>query len=168
LNSPNPAQIPPGSKLPRFATITALHHWFPDANTPKRRTSHRTILLLLQLAITFVIFLLNLTFTLLSIRNKGTLSATYGEYFSGDCEKVKTYNLWLHLAINVVSAILLGSSDFCAQILAAPTRREVDEAHKRGEWFDIGINSWRNVRRIGRRRVVWWVLMGSSILLHLT
>ena len=54
------------------------------------------------------------------------------------------------------------------QCLSSPTREEVDKAHNLGQWLDIGIPSIRNLRRISRRRLVlWWLLAGSSIPLHL-
>jgi hypothetical protein len=86
---PSPISASP-TKHPRFATARALRPWFPGANTPKRRTSHRTIVILIQLAITFLILVLNLVFTLISIGKTGTITAPYGEYFEGDCEKVKS------------------------------------------------------------------------------
>jgi hypothetical protein len=54
------------------------------------------------------------------------------------------------------------------QIISSPTREEVDEAHRRHDWLDIGIPSVRNVRRISWTRIaMWWTLGLSSVPLHL-
>lgn len=76
----------------------------------------------------------------------------------------------VHFGINVVSTLLLGSSNYCAQLLAAPTRSEVDTAHDKGDWLDIGVPSLRNLwkKRIARnRKAAWTLLMISSVLLPL-
>ena len=56
------------------------------------------------------------------------------------------------------------------QKLSSPTREEIDEAHNKREWADIGIQSFRNVwqRNVAPGRVaVWWLLAASSTILHL-
>ncbi|KAI9789333.1 MAG: hypothetical protein M1816_006222 [Peltula sp. TS41687] len=54
------------------------------------------------------------------------------------------------------------------QCLTAPTREEVDTAHRRGKWLDIGIPSVKNLWRISPAKVILWALLGlSSIPLHL-
>lgn len=86
----------------------------------------------------------------------------------GDCALIKSWNRWLHFAINVLSTILLGASNYCAQLLLAPTRKEVDKAHSELRWLDIGVQSFRNLRAVGaKRQILWTVLMLSSGLLHL-
>ena len=76
----------------------------------------------------------------------------------------------IHLGINIVSTLLLGASNYCAQLLVAPTRSEVDRAHEKKDWLDIGVPSFRNLwkRRIARKRkATWTLLMISSVFLHL-
>ena len=91
-----------------------------------------------------------------------------GTILDGSCEKTKNLSLWLHLAINALSTILLGASNYCMQCLSSPTRQEVDKAHNQGIWLDIGVPGIRNLRRISRRRLVLWMLLTlSSIPLHL-
>jgi hypothetical protein len=83
------------------------------------------------------------------------------------CDDLRQYNRWLHFAINLLSTILLGSSSYCAQLLAAPTRKDVDKAHQNKTWFDIGVQSIRNLRKIDKkRRILWFCLMISSGMLH--
>jgi hypothetical protein len=74
----------------------------------------------------------------------------------------------LHLLINGMSTALLCASSYCMQCLSSPTRQELDQAHKKRSWLDIGVLSPRNMKSIsGSRRVRWLVLGLSTIPLHL-
>ena len=54
------------------------------------------------------------------------------------------------------------------QRLSAPTRREVDEAHQKYKWVDIGGPSLRNLGFINRWRTLgWFIFAASSLPLHL-
>lgn len=87
--------------------------------------------------------------------------------FHGDCGKAGRIDSALHLLINALSTLLLGASNMSMQFLAAPTRKEVDSAHKRGHWLDIGIPSLHNLSHIAwKRRVLWMALGLSSTPLH--
>lgn len=91
-----------------------------------------------------------------------------GTIQDGQCSKTKNLSLWLHLAINALSTLLLSASNYCMQCLSSPTRGEVDKAHSRHVWLDIGVPSVRNLRRISWSRIIlWWLLALSSIPLHL-
>lgn len=90
------------------------------------------------------------------------------EVFNGSCSKVQRMDIWTHLAINALSTLLLGGSNYCMQCLCAPTRSEVDIAHSRGTWLDIGVPSVRNLGKLSKPRVMlWWMLGLSSVPLHL-
>lgn len=90
------------------------------------------------------------------------------EVYNGSCEVVADIDLWSHLAINVLSTLLLGGSNYCMQCLSAPTRADVDRAHQRWRFVDIGVPSVRNLFAIPRfKAVLWWILALSSIPLHL-
>lgn len=81
---------------------------------------------------------------------------------------MKRITLWADLTINVLSTLLLGASNNCAQLLTAPTRKDIDLAHIKGKWLDIGVPSTRNISIIGRWRFfLLSVLFVSSIPLHL-
>ncbi|KAK7715451.1 hypothetical protein SLS57_006838 [Botryosphaeria dothidea] len=45
--------------------------------------------------------------------------------FQGDCESAKETSRWLHFLINALSTVLLGSSNYCMQVLSSPTRNEL-------------------------------------------
>lgn len=88
--------------------------------------------------------------------------------FRGSCKDVTLYNRLWHVLINVLSTGLLSSSNYCMQLLVAPTRGWLDKAHANGHWLDIGIPSIRNLRFLPwKRRGLWLLLCISSIPLHL-
>lgn len=88
--------------------------------------------------------------------------------YEGSCDTSKKLNVGLHVLINVLSSCLLAASNYGIQCLSAPTRRQVNEAHAEGEYVDIGILSVRNLRRQrALPRVLWYILVLSSVPLHL-
>jgi hypothetical protein len=88
--------------------------------------------------------------------------------FEGDCDIANRWSLGLHLAINILSSLLLSASNYTMQVLNAPTRSECDKAHAQGLWMDIGITSLHNITKITWPRRVLWLLLGiSSVPIHL-
>lgn len=86
----------------------------------------------------------------------------------GECNQIKGLGVGLHLIINIVSTLLLGASNYCMQTISAPTRQDIDDAHSRGLFMDVGIPSLRNLGMIKMRRLIVWLCLGlSSIPLHL-
>jgi hypothetical protein len=116
-----------------------------------------------------VVFILNLAVTIYLVTSKGR-AETDGRHtlYTGDCKYVSRLNTALHLIINALSTILLGASNYCMQCLSAPTRMDIDKAHGQKRWLDVGILSFRNLRRISKRKaLLWWLLGVSSFPLHL-
>ncbi len=114
-----------------------------------------------------IVFLLNLT---ILVRVSTTLKFERGvaQVFTGDCHQAEQINTWAHFGINAVSTMLLSGSNYCMQILSAPTRIEIDTAHAKKKWLDIGVPSVRNLKNVARWKVVmWWLLGLSSLPLHL-
>lgn len=86
----------------------------------------------------------------------------------GKCSDIKSWDLWLHLGINVLSTTLLAASNYTMQCLSAPVREEIDKGHRERITFEIGIPSLKNLRRISRRKLILWGFLAvSSIPLHL-
>lgn len=86
----------------------------------------------------------------------------------GDAEPMKKLGLTYHVLINILSTALLTASNYCMQILSASSREELEAAHARNTWLDIGIISFRNLAYIDRRRMIFWCILGlSSFPLHL-
>jgi hypothetical protein len=114
----------------------------------------------------FLVFLLNSITTIL-ISAKAPKGAQ-NTLFDGNCDRVQQLNTMVHLLINVLSTILLSTSNYAMQCLTAPTRKEVDAAHASRQWLDVGVLSLRNLGRISQRRVGLWAVLGlSSLPLHL-
>jgi hypothetical protein len=138
--------------LKRYASSHSFHGWRVGA--------------LAAAALALLSLLINVTVVAwLGSQGKG---AALIEVFSGSCSKVQHMDIWTHLAINALSTLLLGGSNYCMQCLCAPTRSEVDSAHSRGTWLDIGVPSVRNLGKLSRPKVMlWWMLGLSSVPLHL-
>ena len=91
-----------------------------------------------------------------------------GTLFMGNCDRVKSLDLWMHVALNMLGMALLGASNYTMQCLSSPNREEIDTAHSKGIWLDIGVPSMRNLRHISWRKVVlWWLLLTTSFTLHM-
>ncbi|THY44811.1 hypothetical protein D6C99_06632 [Aureobasidium pullulans] len=102
------------------------------------------------------------------ISKHSKLTAGISSIYTGNCEMVEKYDTWIHLAINVVSTALLSGSNYCMQVLCAPNRKEVDDAHARKRQMDIGVPSLRNLTLIRKEKFLLWCLLGlSSLPLHL-
>ena len=159
-----------------YGKIESFSPWFPetDPKNPQARTwikklSHRGTSLFIQILISTTVLVFNTSMMIYAVVKYG-ISHGFGDLYQGDCKLVARYNIVVHLGINIVSTLLLGASNYCAQLLVAPTRFEVDRAHEKRDWLDIGVPSFRNLwkRRIARKRkATWTLLMISSVLLHL-
>jgi len=93
-----------------------------------------------------------------------------GSYIAmrGNCNSVNKASLFSHLGINILSTLLLGASNYCMQITIAPSRTDLDDAHSKGRWLDIGVPSVRNLRCVSKlRKFIWVMLCFSSLPLHL-
>ncbi|KAG0126957.1 hypothetical protein HOY82DRAFT_523938 [Tuber indicum] len=116
-----------------------------------------------------VVLFINIGLTIYAATNpEYEMKGGVGTLYLGSCDKSRTIGMWLHLGINFLSTLLLSGSNYTQQCLAAPTRSEIDAAHARRRWMDIGVPSVRNLFRIKRERAWLWVAIGvTSIPLHL-
>ena len=116
-----------------------------------------------------VVLLINVSLTIYAATNpEYKMEGGVGMLYSGNCDKSRMIGLWLHLGINALSTLLLSGSNYTQQCLAAPTRSEIDSAHARRRWMDIGVPSIRNLFRIKLERALLWIAIGiTSIPLHL-
>ncbi len=91
-----------------------------------------------------------------------------GVIYQGSCVTVQQLDTYIHLLINILGTGMLMASNYCMQLQAAPTRDNIDEAHKRGKWLDIGVPSLRNFWWISKTRKLCWLLLAvSSVPVHL-
>ena len=120
-----------------------------------------------------IFFLLIWTLTLLllilfavSFHASGSWSHT--TIFIGNCAQSDRNILFLRVAINIVATAILTSSNFFLFMLVAPAREDIDKAHKRSRWLEVGIPSLRNLRFITYPKFALWSLIAiASIPLHL-
>jgi hypothetical protein len=84
-----------------------------------------------------------------------------------DCKSNTKWSFYMYWAISILSTGLLAGSNYCIQCLTSPTREEVDAAHARSSYLNIGIISWRNVTSARKRRMgLLFGLLLSSVPLH--
>jgi len=99
---------------------------------------------------------------------RGGLKDGIGTIYEGSCFSVSHLSLLVHFIINVLSTALLSASNYAMQCLAAPVREDIDKAHQKGDWLDIGVPTFRNLTRINRKRAVLVMALAiSSLPLHL-
>ncbi|PYH88935.1 hypothetical protein BO71DRAFT_488363 [Aspergillus ellipticus CBS 707.79] len=115
------------------------------------------------------ILMLNLLLTLIAVgisyarsANQGTFLTT--ELYKGHCARASHWATGFHLAVN----LLLEFGSYVMQCLVGPSRTEVDEAHRKRRWLDIGVMSVRNFRVMSLgRKLRWFLLLVSSIPIHM-
>lgn len=91
-----------------------------------------------------------------------------GIVLEGDSSYVKCWNTVLHVAINIMSTILLAGSNYCMQCIMAPNRTEITAAHERRTWLNVGVISFRNFWNITwKKKTIWLLLSVSSLPIHL-
>lgn len=87
--------------------------------------------------------------------------------YKGKCSTTQRLNTLAHVVINTLGVALLSSSNYIMQVLNAPTREEVDQAHARWIWLDIGVPSIRNLKYISRwKGILWTTLLIATIPIH--
>ena len=144
-------------------------HSTPLHTSRKRRYRYKSwkIGVVTAATTTTLVLLINCVFTTwMSIKygHDGGIGTAY----DGACDAVTAWSFWLHILINALSSILLSASNYTMQCITAPTRRECEIAHSRGDWLDVGVPSFRNLFRIGwQRRLMWALLALSSTPIHL-
>ena len=123
--------------------------------------------MLVWVALTGLIFLINFGFTMGVIAKKGIGNGTQ-EFYAGSCQRLKDASLWIHLAINILGTGLLAASNYTMQVVYAPTRKDIDRCHRKMKWLDVGAHGLRNLSEMGRMRVIIWLCLAvSSVPVHL-
>jgi hypothetical protein len=138
------------------------------AKAREERQKWRTSLYMFM-GLACAVFIVNTGILVWIIRTRGTNDGV-GILYEASCDKTKKINIGIHLLINILSSALLSASNYCMQCLSAPTRPEVDKAHRKGHWLDIGIPSLHNVVSSSfsrQKKLCWWILAFSSFPLHL-
>lgn len=94
-----------------------------------------------------------------------------GILYEGSCDKVKNLSIWLLLPLNIAATVLIGTSNYVMQVMTAPSRSEIDQAHRNAQSVIIGgmtfLQNFGTSRDARARRIVWWTLVCSSLPIHL-
>lgn len=115
-----------------------------------------------------LVLIINFSILLVAASRYGGFKNGIGTLAKGSSPSMSRLSTAYHILINVLSTVLLTSSNYCMQVLCSPNRNEIDAAHCKGKWLNIGVLSPHNLRFIRARRVLlWWVLGLSSLPLHL-
>ena len=118
--------------------------------------------------ISILAFTVNLILLIVAAVKKPGYKAGIGILHYGASDEISKLNTAYHILINILSTGLLTSSSFCMQLLCAPRREDIDAAHTRGDYVDIGIMSFRNLKFIARRRsILVLILLVTTAPLHL-
>jgi hypothetical protein len=119
-------------------------------------------------ASTCLVLLINISLAIWALTQHGWGVDGQPILHEGRCDTTSKLSTGLHLLINGMSTTLLSASSYCMQCLSAPTRQELDVAHKQQSWLDIGVLSPRNIKSISKSRRYRWLILGLSTLpLHL-
>ena len=87
---------------------------------------------------------------------------------TSNCTEIGRMETGIKVGLNIVSTLILGASTYAMQGTTSPTRKEVDKAHKKGKWLEIGTQSWRNLVYVSKRHAAIWVVLAvTSLPLHL-
>lgn len=122
---------------------------------------------------TALILTLNAILTIIAVgvgysKSSGEKYFTYTELYEGSCSVTDSWTTGMHFIINILSTALLAASNYVMQCLSAPSRADVDKAHSRRHWLDIGVLSTRNLAVMGnKRKTLWALLFISSFPIHM-
>ncbi|KAL4951101.1 hypothetical protein BDW69DRAFT_186721 [Aspergillus filifer] len=129
----------------RYAKADALSKYIPglDYKNPQTRpwTGKRTTMLILQMDLAIVTLFLANDIIIWAVKAHPPNYRAVDTFFSG---------------ISVSC-----SRNICMQILVAPSREEIDRAHRKGVALDIGVPSVKNLRHIAKSRSNTWLGFGN-------
>jgi hypothetical protein len=132
-----------------------------------QRLSKRSTVLRSQGYLTASVAIINIAVLIWAITARHLDKRGVGTLHTGNCHRVGLVNSVVHLLLNAISSLFLAAGNYCMQVLAAPSRADVHLAHATGDWLEIGVPSFGNIRKLRRSRVVHWVALGLvSVLLH--
>ncbi|KAK3946005.1 hypothetical protein QBC46DRAFT_370559 [Diplogelasinospora grovesii] len=115
----------------------------------------------MNLVLSFLVLVVGFVCLMVGLARNRSLLTTAGQMpiFAGSCSTASNISWGLHALINVLVVVLIAGANYTFQILSSPTRSEVDAAHGRKRWLDIGIPSVRNFGHIQWTRSVLAVIL---------
>lgn len=157
-----------------YGSVAFLQSWFPTVNpthprakTWRTRMARQKVVLWACFVIVSTICITNFVLAVLLWSRDESSPDGVVTLYQGDCTVVRRADTATHLLINILSTLLMGASNMTLELIGAPTRKEVDKAHRAGTWLDIGVLSFRNLSRTSRVScTIWCCLALSSIPIH--
>jgi hypothetical protein len=120
------------------------------------------------LSLVATVLLICLIFTIWAGATHSTQPGLVIALHEGKCSTAREANFWVHLLINALATVTFAASSYTMQRLAAPTRQDLDNAHKDGDSFRIGSLAIWNFTLLSRTKgLIVALLWASSFPLHL-
>ena len=141
----------------------------PEPSRARKEHPKWKLSLFLFVGLSIIVLLINTIFLIWAVATRGTNDGK-GILYEASCDKTRKANIGIHLLINILSSMLLGASNYCMQCLSAPSRPEIDAAHRKRRFLDIGVPSLHNITSstfASQKKICWWILALSSFPLHL-
>ena len=124
--------------------------------------------ILLGCIMSTLVLSINITILILGATRGRGFQGGFAVPMSGLPTEMSWWSSAIHIGINALSTILLAASNYTMQVLSSPTRKDIDKAHAKHTFLDVGILSTRNLGRIPKRRLALFIIMGvSTIPVHL-
>lgn len=120
----------------------------------------RSAMLMMQMGIAITVLSIVSSVMLWAILSYPPDKRGIGTFYFGNCSGTSTVNTAIHVALNIVSSLFLGAGNYCMQILIAPSREEMDIAHRKGKVMEVGVPSIKNLRHIKWERTAAWLFIG--------
>ncbi|GAP88371.1 hypothetical protein SAMD00023353_2900400 [Rosellinia necatrix] len=122
----------------------------------------------INVVLAYVCEIILLVILSISLSQPGASLARPTIIFEGNCDLSSKLNFVLHLLVNIISGVVLASSNFFMQVLSSPSREEIDKAHSWLRSIDIGIPSIKNLSYVTKfKSRSWFVFLVSSVPIHL-
>lgn len=109
-----------------------------------------------------LVLICNIVMLVLGHQHSGYDKSGIATLFKGNEDAAARFDTWAHILINTLSTALLSASNYTMQVLNSPTRHDVDKAHAKGRWYDIGLLSLHNLRSIPTKRIILCLVLGLS------
>lgn len=114
--------------------------------------------LYLAIGLAALVLALNIIWVIVAV-TKYPLEGGLRRLYQGKCTTASRIDSVLHVVINILSTALLAASNYVMQCLNAPTRDDIDNAHKKNEFVSIGITTMQNLFWIPKRRAFLFVML---------
>lgn len=151
----------------RYAKAEYLSKYIPEldpqherAKTTRVKRAKRSAMLMTQMGVAIAVVLIVSSFLLWAVLSYPPDMRGVGTFYTGNCSSTSSANTAVHVILNIASSLFLGAGNYCMQILIAPSREEMDIAHRKGKTVEVGVPSIKNLRHISRKRTVAWLSIG--------